>query len=148
MTDTAAAPSAQVDRAIGFVKGLLDRYASYHSHKESVAFAGLILFTSAGGAALVSDNWPPVAWGARSEIWALLAITALWLGVLAYLRFQLRCRRWAALRVAGCELLLAEWIVSPPSEAHLAPKDREPAEIACLVKCVDFFGRWKEQFWH
>jgi hypothetical protein len=63
----------------------------------------------------------------------------LWVGVLAYLRFQLHRRRWAALRVAGCERLLAEWIVSSPSEADLAPKDRDPVEISRLVKCAAFF---------
>ncbi len=80
MTNTSAAPSTQADRATIFVKGLLDRYASYHNHKESMAFTGLTIFTGAGGAALISDNWPPSAWGAHSEAWALLAITALWLG--------------------------------------------------------------------
>lgn len=139
MTNTAATPSTHVDRAIAFVKGLLDRYVSYHSHKESMAFTGLTLFTGAGGAALVSDNWPPAAWGARADVWAWLAITALWFGVLAYLRFQLRRRRWAALRVAGCERLLAKWVVSLPSDADLLPKDREPIGSNSLVKFVDFF---------
>ena len=139
MTNTAAAPSTNADRAMAFVKGLLDRYASYHNHKESMAYTGLTLFTGAGGAALVSDNWPPVAWGAHADTWALLAITALWFGVLAYLRFQLRRRRWAALRVAGCDRLLAKWVVSSPSDADLAPTDRIPIGSICFVRCVDFF---------
>lgn len=104
-----------------------------------MAFTGLTLFTGAGGAVLVSNDWPPAAWGARADVWALLAITALWFGVLAYRRFQLRRRRWAALRVAGCERLLANWVVSLPSDADLLPKDRNPIGSNSLVRCVDFF---------
>jgi hypothetical protein len=38
-------------RAIEFVRNLHDRYATYHSHKESMAFTGLTLFSGAAGAA-------------------------------------------------------------------------------------------------
>lgn len=67
-------------------------------------------------------------------------MTGLWLGVLTYLNFQLRRRRWAALRVAGCERVLAEWIVSPPSDAKLAPGKRDPTtRISWWGKFVAFF---------
>src|SRR5437870_118734 len=106
--ETAEADSKSGDRAIAFVRDLHDRYATYHGHKESMAFTGLTLFTGAAGAALMAEEWPPAAWGNHGWAWAFLAATALWLSVLAYLRFQLRRRRWAALRVAGCERVLAE----------------------------------------
>ena len=135
MTNTTATPSINVDRAMAFVKGLHDHCASYHNHKESMAYTGLAIFTGAGGAALVSNDWPPKAWGADAHILALLAITALWLGVLAYLRFQLRQR------------LLAKWIVSPPSDADLAPKDREPIDSVLFVKCADWAWLLKAAVW-
>ncbi|MCD6057751.1 MAG: hypothetical protein K0Q89_1281 [Thermomicrobiales bacterium] len=137
--NTAEERSDNGDRAIAFVRNLHDRYATYHSHKESMAFTGLTLFTGAAGAALVAEKWPPTAWGTYGWAWAFLAVTALWVGVLAYLRFQLRRRRFAALRVAGCEHVLAGWVASPPSAAQVVPKGREHIEVSCFVRWADFF---------
>lgn len=109
-----------------------------------MAFTGLTLFTGAASAALVADKWPPIAWGDYGWAWAFLAVTALWLSVLVYLRFQLRRRRLAALRVAGCEHVLAGWIVSSPSPEQLTPKGRAHKEVSCFVKCADFFWPQKK----
>ena len=122
------ASAEQVDRAIDFVKNLRDGYVSYHDHKESKAFTGLTLFAGAIGASLVSSAWPP-SWGERTFLYAFMLLTALWIGLLLHLNFQLWFRRWAALRVAGCERVLAEWILSPPSKDDLAPEEREPTDI-------------------
>ena len=116
-------PAAQ-QRATEFVRELLSRYSSYHDAKESMAFTGFTLFAGAMTASLVSDSWPPW-WGYHSTRWALLALSITWLGFLLYLRFQLRRRRFAALRVAGCEHVLARWILSPPGIEELTPKDRD-----------------------
>jgi len=62
----------------------------------------------------------------------------LWLGILAYLRFQLQRRRWAALRVAGCERVLAKWIVAVPVGDGLNPKNRPPVRVGRLVRLVNF----------
>ena len=132
------------DQAIAFVRNLHDRYAAYHSHKESMAFTGLTLFAGAAGAALVAEKWPPTAWGNWGWAWAFLAVTALWLSVLAYLRFQLRRRRFAALRVAGCEHVLAGWVASPPLPAQLVPKGRGHIEVPCFAQCTDFFWPQKK----
>jgi len=137
-TKSLAASPEKVNRAVAFVNGLVERYTLYRDHKESMAFTGLTLFTGAAGAALVTDAWPP-NWGDHTKLLAILAVTALWLGVLANLRFQLRRRRWAALRVAGCERILAEWIMSPPSELQLTPRKRDAFIISRWVACADFF---------
>jgi hypothetical protein len=63
-----------------------------------------------------------------------------------YLRFQLRRRRFAAVRVAGCEHVLAGWIASSPSPEQLAPKGRAHIEVSCFVKCADFFWPQKKAF--
>jgi hypothetical protein len=136
VTDTPASAQAAVERAIGFVRGLTSRYESYHDHKESMAFTGLTLFTGSAGAALVSEAWPP-SWGSHSTLLAVAAVTALWLGILVYLRFQLRRRRWAALRIAGCERVLARWILSPPSDAELSPRRRDPFNVSWCVSYMD-----------
>lgn len=138
MASADSASPDSIERAISFVRDLHNRYLSYHNHKESMAFTGLTLFTGAAGAALVSNEWPP-SWGDNSKLFAVAAITALWLGVLAYLQFQLRRRRWAALRVAGCERVLANWITSPPSDEQLARRHRSPISVCRCDRFVDFF---------
>jgi hypothetical protein len=105
-----------------------------------MAFTGLTLFTGAAGAALVSDAWPPW-WGYRSVYWAIAALTILWIGVLMYLRFQLRRRRWAALRLAGCERVLAQWILFPPTEEQLTliHRGEPPRRLTPLGWLWDWF---------
>jgi hypothetical protein len=136
-SQTSAASAEAVDRALDFVRVLIDRYISYHDHKASMAFTGLTLFTGVAGAALVTDAWPP-SWGSYSTPLAVAAVTALWLGVLVHLRFQLRRRRWAALRIAGCERVLAQWIMSPPSKAELSPRKRDTFNTSWCVNYADF----------
>ena len=135
-TKDSASPD-EIERAIGFVAGQLDRYGSYHRHKESMAFTGLTLFAGTAGASLVSSAWPPW-WGEHTRLLAIAAFTALWIGVLAYLRFQLRHRRWAALRVAGCERVLTQWIQSPPTHMDLEPRHRVPIGDCLCLRWVDF----------
>jgi hypothetical protein len=109
----------RVERTREFVQALLDRYASYHDLKETMAYAGITLFGGIVGTATVSDAWPP-NWGQHSACLAIVASTLLWTTILTFLRFQLTRRRWAALRVAGCERLLAAWLQEGPSEEELA----------------------------
>jgi len=85
-----------------------------------MAHAALAIFAGVVGAVIVSDNWPPKAWGSDAKFLSFLALTLMWAAVLAYLRFQLRNRRWAALRVAGCEHVLAMWATN-----QLQPADFE-----------------------
>jgi hypothetical protein len=99
----------QVNRVADFARVQLERYEHYHAHKESMAYAGLALFAAAAGAILIADKWPPAAWGVYRTTIATVALMAFWAVVLLYLRFQLRRRRWAALRIAGCEHVLAKW---------------------------------------
>ena len=111
--------SERVERTREFVHALLDRYASYHEHKEAMAYAGITLFGGIAGVAAVSDVWPP-HWGRYSVVLAIVVSTLLWIAILTFLRFQLTRRRWAALRVAGCDRLLAAWLQKRPSEEELA----------------------------
>ncbi len=114
----------KAERAESLLEELLPYYRSYHNHKESMAYAGITLYAGAALASLFSAKWPP-AWGGQSKCLATVAVLALWLVVLVFLRFQLHRRRWAALRSAGAERLLADWIQVPPSEEDLAYRQAE-----------------------
>lgn len=117
---------------------MLSREAAYHQHKEGAAYAGITLFAGIAGAAAVSDGWPP-EWGAYSTALAVLASTLVWAAVLTFLRFQLTRRRWAAMRVAACERLLAAWLQQAPSDDALALREPKPGdrEAICLSDIVE-----------
>jgi hypothetical protein len=104
-----------------------------------MAYGGLTIFAAVVGAVMISDNWPPKAWGSYARELALLAITVFWFAVLAYLRFQLRNRRWAALRMAGCEHILAMWASSTLEAGHCkASHRRSSSSRPWCVKMIDF----------
>lgn len=118
----AKAPSANpemIRRATEFIFHLREHYRAYHDHKDSMA----ALYVVAFGSALIMKDWPPT-WGSATLTLTILAITTAWLGMLVYLKWQLRRRRWAALRVAGAEKLLAKWITEPPTEEDLRAGNR------------------------
>jgi hypothetical protein len=98
-----------------FVAAALERFAEYHAHKEAMAYAGIAVY-GAAAVTVLTTSWPPGAWTWHPNALAVAAFTALWLTMLVYLRFQLRRRRWAALRVAGCDRLLASWLPGAPAQ--------------------------------
>lgn len=105
------------------VSSELVRYSSIRDHKETMAYAGIALVVGAAATALASKEWPPDY--LKGKPWLIaLGFTTLWGFALAYLRYQLRRRRWAALRVSGCDWLLAEWL---PGSPHAMARDKAPA---------------------
>jgi hypothetical protein len=104
-----------------YVHATHDLLAGYRDSKETMAFAGLAVFLGAVATALSSHDWPP----AFAPPWLIIvSFTILWLFVDLYLRYQLKRRRWAALRVSGCDWLLAEWL--PDSPRAMAGKPENP----------------------
>lgn len=127
------------ERVADFARTHFDVYSSYHAHKEAMAYGGLTIFAAVVGAVIINENWPPKVWGSYSRTIALFAITVLWAAVLAFLRFQLRNRRWAALRMAGCEHILAMWASSQLKPEHCEPAHRKSASHRPLsVRVIDF----------
>jgi hypothetical protein len=104
-------PDAEVAQ---FARDAIDRYALYRDHKENLAYAGLAVYAAACGTVLISNDWPPKSWGDNAPNVAVVALVTLWVILLVYLKYQLRRRRWAALRVAGCEWILAGVLPSAP----------------------------------
>jgi hypothetical protein len=115
--------------ALEYVAHLDEHYRSYHDHKETLAYNAMALYVGAFGIALVTKDWPP-AWAIRDPLFGFWAVTAAWLVFLLYIKWQLRKRRWAALRAAGTDRMLARWTISPPSAQELeiikATGTREP----------------------
>jgi len=132
---------AKFERFKEFVELQMDRYAAYHQSKEAMSYAGITLFGGISGTAIFSSNWPPY-WGKYSLLLAILAVSLLWGIFLSFIRFQLTRRRFAALRVAGCERLLAAWIQEIPSNEDLnlcSSTKREAPSIASKIANI-FWG--------
>jgi hypothetical protein len=53
--ESAVSPERQVF-AQQFVQALMERYASYHHHKETMAYGGLTIFAATVGTGLVSSD--------------------------------------------------------------------------------------------
>jgi hypothetical protein len=111
-----------------FLVSELERYSTLRDHKEAMAYTGLVLYFGAAVSALVSEKWSP-PWGPHPRLLASAGVTVLLIAVLFYLWYQLRRRRWAQLRVAGCEWLLVSWLPAapaPPAPATtLAPSGQQ-----------------------
>lgn len=128
------------ERAERFLTYLVEAHREYHHHKEGMAYAGFALGAAAFGWGLVSSEWPPHWFDpcplARAAT-AVLAISGAWFFILRFLVWQLRLRRWAALRVAGTERLLATWITNPPTPEDLAPFGGNGAPPAARTRASD-----------
>jgi hypothetical protein len=120
-----ATPAAQ-EHLRAYVESLLERFWAYRESKENFGVAALAVFLDAVATALVSKDWPPTFAQSRPGL-ILATFTIVWLLVAVYVRYQLRKRRWAALRVSGCEWLLAEWL--PDSPRAMANKGQPPPVV-------------------
>ena len=139
------------DRAERFLTDLLGAHRSYHHHKENMAYAGVVAYLLAFGAALTAKTWPPLSWldDPFWQRWITIATSTIaWLVVLAYLRWQLGLRYWAAVHVAATQGLLAKWITKPPRDEDLVPwvppsnhTKRNGAGCQCMKKLWSILRR-------
>ncbi|GEM_PF-1353046 len=129
---------------------LHEGFLRYHNHKENMAWAGTAAFVAAFGAALISKDWPP-AWVSQDLFWQRIA-TSIGITIIAvlagiFVKWQLRNRRWASIRVDAIEYLLFTWLGNPPRDEDLkgyeAPKD-SPKGLCRTQKVFKFV---KDSFW-
>lgn len=134
----AAMCEKQQSQTRDYLKAVHDRLQAYRDGKETMAFAGLAIFLGAVATALTSREWPPAF--AQPRPWLVVgAFSILWLFVAFYLRYQLRRRRWAALRVAGCDWLMAEWLPGSPKAMAAEPppaRSGKPGRIILLLDII------------
>jgi len=98
-----------------------------------MAWAGLGLLMTVSIALILNYDWKI----ASSESLMLIIIAYLFLAltVHVFLRYQLRIRRWAAYRVAGCDWLLAEWL---PGSPRALLQEKLPPSIALHNVVLDW----------
>ncbi|MCG3134307.1 MAG: hypothetical protein HMLKMBBP_01601 [Planctomycetes bacterium] len=120
-----------------YVRSQQDRHSLIRDHRETMAFAGFAVYLGAVAACLGSPDGPPILSAAGPSLF-VPAFIAFWLYVAFYLRYQFRRRRWAALRVAGCDWLMAEWMPGSPQAMASMPEDpARPKAPTRLVVSLD-----------
>lgn len=108
-----------MDRIV-VITSLLTAQGTYHNHKERMAYNAATLYM-AGATALILA---PPFWQFYPKpafvlfVVALIAIAAIGF---VYVRWQLRMRRIAAVRVSACWNLATIWLHTSPTPADLEP---------------------------
>jgi len=113
------------EQAQSFLTYLANGDRAYHNHKENMAYAGTALFVTGFIGALVSPNlWPLhlTNYHCLNSTLSLIFVVIAWFVFMVYLRFELRGRRWAAIRLAAAEDVLVFWSCRHPTVDDLEPE--------------------------
>lgn len=123
----------QAKRARQFLSDFYAKEHTYHHHKENMAYAGIALQITIFAGAVFLPKWPPKWLGsATCTLVSLLALIILWSLTVIYIRWQLRRRRRASIRVGAVERLMAKWILKNPKKKDLKVKsDQKQPKAAC-----------------
>jgi len=108
----------RIGRAEKLVGHLIAEAETYHSHKETMAHAGLLVMLALLGGVLTANQWPP-AWvptlSLSPRCVAFFGLAFTWFLLHIYVRSQLRYKRAAAITQAAAFRALAEWVAREPS---------------------------------
>lgn len=129
----------RVNRAEKLLDLLISNYESYHSHKETMAHAGLLVMLALCGGIISINNWPPT-WIPQLHLSAnwvsFLLFFLLWLLLHIYIRWQLRNRRIAAVVQIGAYNAFIEWVSNDPKndDLNLPSLQDDNSKGACGLK--------------
>jgi len=95
---------------------------TYHDHKENMAHAIFLVNVAFVGALLGTGGRPSWLPKELTPPWVVGSLcVGAWLLIHRYLRWQLRNRRIAAIKVAAFSNVLRDWIATPPTLVELRP---------------------------
>jgi hypothetical protein len=130
------------------------RYVGYMQQKEYLAYLGFVIYLTAASTILLFEKgkWPPPNWGSYKAWFAFAAILGFSALAFLYLRFELHRRRWAAMRLAGCERVLVKlatgdlsadaWKTHTRNDARPPPTD----SMAAYAMAKNTFATAKNTF--
>ena len=128
-----------------YLRSTRDHYASYHHHKEQMAYGAATLYVGALTAAALTPSrvWEP----AISKTWFLVASHAVAAVAFVFVGWQLRKREFAADLVRGCGALLAEDLAGQTKGAELQPATHGEHQFpAALVSRLNAIARERGLF--
>jgi len=127
--------------AYKFVAEELARCSAISVHKENITYSGFALFVGACSVLLLSKDWPPVYLAKLDNVEVYMAsiFTAFSVTIYIFLRHQLRGRRWAALRVSGCNWFLAKYVRDAylKNESVVAMEHTPRKKLTGIKKLID-----------
>jgi hypothetical protein len=118
----------------GFLTLILSQQNSYHDHKEKMAHAGILVMLALTTAVIGQKDWPPgwvpdihigTCFFACKRLVTYFGLLLFWVFIHAYVRWQLRNRRSAAIYVCTLNKLLRDWAYKIPSNVELKPYENE-----------------------
>lgn len=137
---------SRIERVTHFLELRMSQMHSYHDHKETMAHAAILVALAYVGAIISSTTWPPdwiTTVCVSRDVVAELGALAVWFFIHVYMRWQLRCRRVAALYVACLLTILRQWANSPPCSDDLTPYEGDAPKVPRIHTLVDFIVPWK-----
>ena len=105
----------------------LDRWSTYHDHKETMAHAAILVSLGLVAGVLGTpawDSWAPKV-DLSPRLVATVGVVFVWFLLHLYIRWQLRNRRIAALSTRAYRRVLRNWATNPPTQDELQPNDKE-----------------------
>ena|SRR5712692_10568637 len=115
-----------------------------------MAHAAIVVSLAFVGAVMSAEPWPPT-WVPTVRIQnsrlAFVGVMALWFCIHAYIRWQLRNRRIAAIYVAALLKVLRAWATTPPKPEDLKPWEEDPArpaKVHCLIDSLLIPWKWAD----
>lgn len=112
---------------------LLTHYANYHNHKETMAYSIFALEGAFFLGLLLLGNWPPSIERMDQDLLAAIFVIT-WVLFHFALRFQLRNRKLAAIKVAACIEAL-----SLDAEIDVKNEDYLPKQATRFDELIDAF---------
>ncbi len=116
----------------------LDRWSTYHDHKETMAHAAILVSLGlvAGVVATPAwDSWAPSV-DLSQRLIATVGVVLAWFLLHLYIRWQLRNRRIAAMSARAYRRVLRTWETSRPTPADLQPNDK-PLGCSSVKRTID-----------
>jgi TRAP-type uncharacterized transport system fused permease subunit len=103
--------SQHSDEDVKSVRALLSSYDPSHTHKENMAYAGVLLQFGIFGAVMRAEQWPPCWLHCKADVFILIPVG--WLLIHMYIGWQLNRRRLYAKIINAAMRYL--WGTLPPN---------------------------------
>lgn len=123
--------SDRVKKALKLIEISLPLESAYHDHKETMAHVGMAIQIAFCTGVITLQEWPPNWIGEFSilglsvspQLSSFCCLFSIWLLIHVFVRWQLRNRRYAAIKYSGLHRALGKWTFKSPKVEELVPYD-------------------------
>jgi hypothetical protein len=123
------------ERAVAYIENTRKHFATYHNHKEQMAYVATALYLS-GASALFFQKPPQNMSKVFYQCLIIPLAVALSIAAIKFVMWQLRLRAISTDITAACDLLSLRWIGGPP--VNLEPQDIAQKEYEESIQMPKF----------